>query len=130
MRKAQQTRSLVAAWFDFLPPAEMPVAQAIHKAIRATVPELTETVRQGNLLLSMNGEPLLAIAPARNQVNLLVFNGSDVEATLGPLEGVGRRQRQVAFPSAQPVDATRVEQLARISAEVARRQQADAGNQP
>ena len=130
MRKAQQTRSLVAAWFDFLPPAEMPVAQAIHKAIRATVPELTETVRQGNLLLSMNGEPLLAIAPARNQVNLLVFNGSDLEATLGPLEGVGRRQRQVAFPSAQPVDATRVEQLARISAEVARRQQADAGHQP
>ena len=128
MRKAQQTRSLVAAWFDFLPPAEMPVAQAIHKAIRATVADLTETIRQGNLLLSMNGEPLLAIAPARNQVNLLVFNGSDVEATLGPLEGVGRRQRQVAFPSADPVDVTRVEQVARVSAEVARRQQADVGH--
>ena len=130
MRKAQQTRSLVAAWFDFLPPAELPVAQAIHKAIRASVSDLTETVRQGNLLLSMNGEPLLAIAPGRNQVNLLIFKGSDVEATLGPLEGVGRRQRQVAFPSAQPVDATRVEQLARISAEVARRQQADVGHPP
>ena len=125
MRKAQQTRSLVAAWFDFLPPAEMPVAQAIHKTIRATVGELTETIRQGNLLLSMNGEPLLAIAPARNQVNLLVFNGADVEATLGPLEGVGRRQRQVVFPSASPVDVARVEQVARVSAAVARRQQAD-----
>ena len=125
MRKAQQTRSLVAAWFDFLPPAEMPVAQAIHKAIRAAVSDLTETVRQGNLLLSMNGEPLLAIAPARNQVNLLIFNGADVEATLGPLEGVGRRQRQVAFPSTSPVDIARVEQVARVSAEVARRQQAD-----
>jgi hypothetical protein len=124
MRKAQQTRSLVAAWFDFLPPDEMPVAQAIHKAIRATVADLTETVRQGNLLLSMNGEPLLAIAPVRAQVNLLVFNGSDVEATLGPLEGVGRRQRQLSFPSARPVDVARVEQVARASAEVARRQQA------
>ena len=124
MRKAQQTRSLVAAWFDFLAPTEMPVAQAIHKAIRAAVPELTETIRQGNLLLSLNGEPLLAIAPARNQVNLLVFNGSDVEATLGPLDGVGRRQRQVAFPSADPVDLARVEQVARVSAAVARRQQA------
>ncbi len=128
MRKAQQTRSLVAAWFDFLPPAEMPVAQAIHKTIRATVGELTETIRQGNLLLSMNGEPLLAIAPARNQVNLLVFNGSDVEATLGPMEGVGRRQRQVAFASGSPVDVARVEQVARVSAEVARRQQADVGH--
>ena len=128
MRKAQQTRSLVAAWFDFLPPAETPVAQAIHKTIRATVADLTETVRQGNLLLSMNGEPLLAIAPARNQVNLLIFNGSDLEATLGPLEGVGRRQRLVAFPSALPVDVARVEQVARVCAEVARRQQADVGH--
>jgi hypothetical protein len=128
MRKAQQTRSLVAAWFDFLPPAEMPVAQAIHKAIRAAVADLTETIRQGNLLLSMNGEPLLAIAPARNQVNLLIFNGADVEAAVGPLEGVGRRQRQVAFPSAGPVDVARVEQVARASAEIARRQQADIGH--
>ena len=125
MRKAQQTRSLVAAWFDFLPPAEMPVAQAIHKTIRAAVTELTETIRQGNLLLSMNGEPLLAIAPARDRVNLLIFNGADVEATLGPLEGVGRRQRQVTFPSAGPVDLSRVETVARVSAEVARRHQAD-----
>jgi hypothetical protein len=124
MRKAQQTRSLVAAWFDFLPPAEMPVAQAIHKAIRATVADLTETVRQGNLLLSMNGEPLLAIAPARDHVNLLIFNGSDVEATLGPLDGVGRRQRQVAFPSTSPVDIARVELVTRASVDVARRHQA------
>jgi hypothetical protein len=127
MRKAQQTRSLVAAWFDFLPPAEMPVAQAIHKTVRATVADLTETVRQGNLLLSMNGEPLLAIAPGRGQVSLLVFNGSDVEAALGPLEGVGRRQRQVSFPSANPVDVARVEAVARVSAEVARRHQAEPG---
>jgi hypothetical protein len=123
MRKAQQTRSLVAAWFDFLPPSEMPVAQAIHKTIHATVTELTETIRQGNLLLSMNGEPLLAIAPARNQVHLLIFNGADVEATLGPLEGVARRQRHVVFPSTSPVDIARVELVARASAEAARRQQ-------
>ena len=128
MRKAQQTRSLVAAWFDFLPPAEMPVAQTIHRTIRATVADLTETVRQGNLLLSMNGEPLLAIAPARNQVNLLIFNGTDVEATLGPLDGVGRRQRQVAFPSVDPVDTQRVEAVARASAEIARRHQSHVGH--
>jgi hypothetical protein len=128
MRKAQQTRSLVAAWFDFMAPDEMPVAQAIHKAIRATVSDLSETVRQGNLLLSMNGEPLLAIAPARHQVNLLIFNGSEVEATLGPLEGAGRRQRQVSFSSSSPVDVARVELIARVSAEVARRQQADIGH--
>ena len=99
----------------------MPVAQTIHKTIRATVTELTETIRQGNLLLSMNGEPLLAIAPGRNQVHLLIFNGADVEATLGPLEGVGRRQRQVVFPSTAPVDIARVEQVARASAEAARK---------
>lgn len=127
MRKAQQTRSLVAAWFDFLPPGELAAAQAIHKAIRATVPELAETIRQGNLLMSLNGEPLLAIAAARAQVHLLIFNGSDVEETLGPLEGVARRQRMVKFPSSHPVDAERVAEIARTSAEVARRNQAVEG---
>ena len=127
MRKAQQTRSLVAAWFDFLPPGELAAAQAVHKAIRASVPELAETIRQGNLLMSLNGEPLLAIAAARAQVHLLVFNGSDVEETLGPLEGVARRQRMVKFASQQPVDAQRVAEIARTSADVARRHQAQEG---
>jgi len=128
MRKAQQTRSLVAAWFDFMPPTELPAAQAIHKAVRSVTTELGETIRQGNLLLSLNGEPLLAIAPARGQVQLLVFNGSDVEALLGPLEGVGRRQRVVKFPSQQAVDAARVAEIARASLDVARRHQAVEGN--
>ena len=123
MRKAQQTRSLVAAWFDFLSPAEMPVAQAIHKTIRATVPDLTETIRQGNLLLSMNGEPLLALAPATDEVKLLIFNGCDIESALGPLEGVGRRQRMVRFASGRPVDVVQVEMIASASAGVARAHQ-------
>ena len=128
MRKAQQTRSLIAAWFDFLPPAEMPVAQAIHKTIRATVSDLNETIRQGNLLMSMNGEPLLAIAPARNQVHLLIFNGSDLEDELGPMEGVGRRQRVVKFPSGVPVEISTVERVARASVEFCRRHQAVTGD--
>src|SRR3954462_4342872 len=123
MRKAQQTRSLVAAWFDFMPPTELPAAQAIHKAVRSVASALSETIRQGNLLLSLNGEPLLAIAPGRGQVQLLIFNGSDVEDMLGPLEGVGRRQRVVKFPSQQPVDPAKVAGIARASLDVARRQQ-------
>ena len=128
MRKAQQTRSLVSAWFDFMSPTEAPAAQTIHKTIRATVSDLTETIRQGNLLMSMNGEPLLAIAPARNQVHLLIFNGSDLEDELGPLEGVGRRQRVVKFNSGVPVEVSRVEQIARASAEFCRRHQAVTGD--
>ena len=127
MRKAQQTRSLIAAWFDFLAPTEAPVAQTIHKTIRATVSDLNETIRQGNLLMSMNGEPLLAIAPARNQVHLLIFNGSDLEDELGPMEGVGRRQRVVKFPSGVPVETSTVERVARASAEFCRRHQAVTG---
>jgi uncharacterized protein YdhG (YjbR/CyaY superfamily) len=127
MRKAQQTRSLVAAWFDFLQPTEFPIAQTIHKTIRGVAPELAETIRQGNLLLSLNGEPLLAIAPAKNHVQLLVFNGSDVEESLGPLDGVGRRQRMVRFASSQPVDTAQIEAVARASVEASRRQQAAVG---
>jgi hypothetical protein len=126
MRKAQQTRSLIAAWFDFLAPADAPVAQALHKAIRAVVSDLAETIRQGNLLMSLNGEPLLAIAPAREHVQLQIFNGSELEAEFGAMEGAGRRQRIVRFFGDVPVDTARVEALARASAEVCRRQQAPA----
>jgi hypothetical protein len=126
MRKAQQTRSLVAAWFDFLAPGEAPVAQAIHKTIRACAPELAETVRQGNLLMSLNGEPVLAIAPARAEVQLLVFNGSELEPEVGGLEGVARRQRLARFPSSAPVEPAQVERIARASVEAARRHQAHA----
>ena len=120
MRKAQQTRSLIAAWFDFLPPAEAPIAHAIHKAVRSVAPELTETIRQGNLLMSLDGEPLLAIAPARNQVHLLIFNGLELEAELGALESLGRRQRVVRFPDEGGVDVEQVECIVRLSVGAAR----------
>jgi len=121
MRKAQQTRSLIAAWFDFMPPTELPVAQEIHRLIRGIAPEMVETIRQGNLLLSINGEPLLAISPARGQVQLLVFNGSDIDADVPGLEGVGRRQRMVRLRSAEPVDIALVERVVRASVDIARR---------
>ena len=124
MRKAQQTRSLIAAWFDFLPPGELPVAQELHRLARAAAPELVETIRQGNLLLLVNGEPLLAIAPARGQVQLQVFNGNEIEAVLPFLEGVGRRQRVVRFRSGEPVDPARVTPVVTASLEAARRSQA------
>jgi hypothetical protein len=125
MRKAQQNRSLISAWFDFLDPDEAPVAQALHKTIRAAVVDLSETIRQGNLMLSLNGEPLLAISPVRGQVNLLIYNGSDIEPDHGPLRDAGRRQRLLAFENAASVDIDRVERIALASAAVARRRQAD-----
>jgi len=127
MRKAQQTRSLVAAWFDFLVPTEQPVALELHRLLRAALPELGEAIRQGNLLLSLNGEPLLAIAPVTGQVELLIFNGAEIEAEFGPLEGVGRRQRLLRCASGEPVDAALVTRIALASAAACRRQQAFGG---
>ncbi|MET0383296.1 MAG: DUF1801 domain-containing protein [Burkholderiaceae bacterium] len=123
MRKARQTRSLVAAWFDFLAPAEAPVAFALHKTIRAVAPDLTDVIRQGNLLMSMNGEPLLAIAPVRDRVHLLIFSGSDLEHELGAMDGAGRRQRLVKFAGGAPVDVARVERIARVCVDFCRRRQ-------
>jgi hypothetical protein len=124
MRKAQQTRSLIAAWFDFMPPGELPLAQELHRTVRGIAPEMVETIRQGNLLLSISGEPLMAIAPARGQVQLLVFNGCDIDASVDGLEGVGRRQRLARFRSGEPVDVAYVERIVRASVEAARRAQA------
>lgn len=121
MRRAQQTRSLVAAWFDFLSPDEQPVAHALRRAVHEAAPGLGETIRQGNLLLTLDGEPLLAIAPARDQVQLVIYNGSSLEGAFGRLDSAGRRQRLLRFSAGQAVDAGRVRGLARASVDAARR---------
>ena len=92
--------------------------------LREAAREHTETIRQGNLLMLLNGEPLRAIATGRDHVQLLIFNGCELEAELGPLQGVSRRQRMLRFASADAVDAAQVGAVARASVAQARRTQA------
>lgn len=131
MRAGPRSKALVSAWLDFQPPAQREVARALRAAVRDAAPDLVEVVRWGQLICLHAGQPLLAIAPHRNHVNLQVFNGHLLPEGLAPLEGSGRGVRSLKCRLHQPVDVVAVQMV--VAASVARapeppprRRQADA----
>jgi len=124
MRTGPRSKALVAAWLDFLPPAQREVAQALRSAVREAAPDLLEIIRWGQLVFTWSGSPLLAIAPHRGHVNLQLFNGHLLPEGLAPLEGSGRGTRSFKCRLNQPVDVVQVQMLvaacvARVPQEVA-----------
>lgn len=124
MRSNPRSKALVEAWLDFQPEAQREVAGALRQAVRAAAPELTESLRWGQLVFLNEAGPLLAIAPHRTHVNLQVFNGHLLAPDLVALEGQGRGVRSYKCRLNQPVDAEQVHRL--VAASLAAAQRGDA----
>jgi hypothetical protein len=118
MRTGPRSKALVSAWLDFQPPPQREVALALRGAVRNASPDLVEAVRWGQLVFLHAGQPLLAIAPHRNHVNLQVYNGHLLADVPVPLEGSGRGVRSFKCRLHQPVDAVAAQML--VAASVAR----------
>lgn len=112
----------MAAWFDFLTPAQRGTCEALQRVIRQAAPDATEAVKWGNLVFAVNEVMFVAIVPHKAHVNLQFFNGSSLPAELGPLDGVGRGSRSLRCKFTQPIDPVQVEMLVSASAALARRQ--------
>jgi hypothetical protein len=121
MRANGRSKALVSAWFDFQPPAVRVVAEQLQQAVRAAEPELTETIKWGNLVFQLDGVAVLAIAPHKAHVHLQLFHGSELPPGLGPLEGAGRGSRSLRCKLSQPIDPVQVEMLAAAAVALARR---------
>lgn len=124
MRSTTRPKALVASWFDFQPAAVRSVAEALQQAVREAAPDLSETVKWGNLVFQLDGQVLLAIAPHKAHVNLQIFNGHLLPDELGPLDGVGRGPRSLRCRLHQAIDPVQVQMLVSASVALAR-QQAD-----
>lgn len=121
MRSNARSKALVSAWFDFQPEAVRSVALLLQQAVRAAEPELTETIKWGNLVYQWDGVAVLAIAPHKAHVNLQLFHGSELPPELGPLEGAGRGSRSLRCKLNQTVDPVQVEMLVAACVALARR---------
>ncbi|NDY91565.1 DUF1801 domain-containing protein [Ideonella livida] len=122
MRSSARPKALVAAWFDFLSPAQRPACEVLQRAVRLAVPEVQEAVKWGNLVFSVNEVVFMALVPHKAHVHLQVLNGSLLPPGLAPLEGTGRGSRNLRVRLTQPVDVPLVEALAAASAQLARGQ--------
>lgn len=121
MRPGTRSKALISAWMDFLPPTQREVAQVLRALVREAEPELTETVRWGQLVFLWGGSPLLAIAPHKAHVNLQVHNAELLPPHLLPDEAARQRgPRGLRFRLREPVDAERVRQVVSTSAQRAR----------
>lgn len=104
MRTLVKSAALVEAWFDMLAPAQRALARELQAAVLAAAPQLTRTVKWGNLLFMHHGANAIAIAVHRGHVNLQFFDGAALAERFPLLEGTGDRVRHLRCRYGEPVD--------------------------
>ena len=115
MRSVVKSAALVEAWFDMLPAAQRPLARALQAVILGIAPQLTCTVKWGNLLFQQRGANVLAIAPHRSQIHLQFFDGLALAERYPQLQGAGSRVRHLRCGYGEPPDAALIDELLRAA---------------
>lgn len=119
MRSTLRSAALVEAWFDMLPPAQLPLARELRQAVMEAEPQLGQSVKWGNLLFTWGGTHLLAIMTHKTHANLQVFLGAQLAGRFPQLEGTGKGLRHLKCRYGQPLDRDLVHALVRSSLEAA-----------
>lgn len=119
MRTPVRPAALVAAYFDNLTPEERETAQALQQAVLAAGPQLTQTVKWGNLTFQHEGQSLISIVLHKTHANLQFFNGAQLAVQYSALEGAGKGLRHIKCRYRQPIDAELVGDLVVASVEAA-----------
>ena len=117
MRSVVKSAALVEAWFDMLPAAQRPLARELQTAILAEAPQLSCTVKWGNLLFQLRGTNAVAIAPHRSHIHLQFFDGVALAERFPQLEGAGSRVRHLRCAYGERFDAALVRDLVRAAAD-------------
>lgn len=111
MRGTVRPNALVAAYFDTLGPDQRETAQALQRAVLEAAPELSQSVKWGNLVFMVERHNLLAIVAHKGHVNLQFFNGAALAAQFPQLEGTSKGLRHLKCRHRQPVDTALVRAL-------------------
>ncbi|MFN3297471.1 DUF1801 domain-containing protein [Caldimonas sp.] len=115
MRGTVRPNALVAVYFDTLSPEQRETAQALQRAVLEAAPELSQSVKWGNLVFMAERHNLLAIVAHKGHVNLQFFNGAALAAQFPQLEGTGKSLRHLKCRHRQPVDTALVHALVRAA---------------
>lgn len=116
MRNLAQTQPLVDAWFDFLPPAQRPIARILQTTLRGALPALTEQVRWGNLVFLMDTVPLVGLASHKNYMALQILLNVPLGQRFPQIETYGKGQKLLKNKPGVPVDEDLVAAIVRTLA--------------
>ena len=84
----------VDKWFSDLDSTLRVIADALRAIIRDVCPDLTETIKWGNLVYQREGL-VCYLAAAKGHVSLGFFNGAGLADPEGILEGKGKKLRHI-----------------------------------
>ncbi|RZT97644.1 DUF1801 domain-containing protein [Rivibacter subsaxonicus] len=115
MRSPVRPAALIAAHFDTLSPPVREVAQALHKLVAETAPQLTQTLQWGNVVFQHQGRNAIGIAAHKSYVLLQFFNGALLATQFSALEGTGKGLRHLKCRLQQPLDVELVANLVQAS---------------
>ena len=115
LRHLVRPGALVAAYFDTLSEPQMTCARSLQQVVLATVPDIEQAVKWGNLTFVAGGRNLLALALHKSHAHLQVFNGAQLALQFPELDGVGKGQRHLKLKYGQPVDADLVRDIVHAS---------------
>jgi uncharacterized protein YdhG (YjbR/CyaY superfamily) len=115
MRTMLRSGALVDAWFDMLQPDQKDTAHALRDAVMAAAPDLTLSVKWGNLVFSREGTHIVAIVTHKDSAHLQVFNGMALTDQFPELEGHGKGLRYLRLRYRYPLDEELVREVVQAS---------------
>lgn len=104
---------------DRLEPEQKEVANKLRSTIRATVQEVTETVRRGRITYVLNDKDFLSIRPTKSHVDLLLLCSFRCESHLLRGTGTGRDLRHVEIRTMKNFDEPELIRLIREAQRIA-----------
>ena len=111
MRHAGRAKALVASWLDFLPPLLKAPADALRRQVQTAAPELAEAIKWGNLVFTLDGQPVLGLAPAKNHLNLQLLQGAAWPAPLLAVQPALRGAHHWRLDPGQTIDPVLLEMV-------------------
>lgn len=130
MRGTLRSAALVEAWFDMLPPDQVPLTRALQRAVLDAAPQLGQAVKWGNLVFTLGGAHLLAIMTHKTHANLQVFHGAQLASRFPQLEGSGKGLRHLKCRYGDEVDADVVRALVLASVQAQQQHPLSRGRTP
>jgi hypothetical protein len=94
---------------DKLNPQQRKIADKLRFLTKKKLPEITETVRWGNITYMLNGKDFSWIIFYKDHVDYGFFRGAELESKL--LEGTGKGLRHIKIPNEKDVQAKEIERL-------------------
>ena len=99
---SMKTKGTVGDYLDDISPENAVICRQVRKIIKASAPELTESIKWGNPTYSGNRDVIIFMSYSKT-FNVGFLKGAHMKDPKGLLEGTGKGMRHIKIPHGQKV---------------------------